>query len=217
MSFSISFGSMFNPKNLYRRHIDGKLYNPECNIERLNAHQKGSASIDKGDSAIKGLVKDTEAYKSYLLTPNELLGKVQVKTNELNLSEEDSELLNSLSYQKYGFFGNNGDFWLHEREKKEDNTYGFAMADGRLKEGTTKQEFIKELVQDNIKAFNVAGLDEDGKMVNKTFIYDEDTNQLRIYSKGDVMIEDNGFDNFKSEIDATIEDLNMICGATIWE
>ncbi|MCX4274788.1 MAG: hypothetical protein OSJ27_03275 [Candidatus Gastranaerophilales bacterium] len=36
---SVSFGSMFNPEKTHRRHVEGKLINPEYNIERLNAHQ----------------------------------------------------------------------------------------------------------------------------------------------------------------------------------
>ncbi len=40
MVSGISFGSMFNPeRSIHPRHVEGKLINPEDNLERLNAHQ----------------------------------------------------------------------------------------------------------------------------------------------------------------------------------
>ena len=163
---NVSFGSMFNPERIERKDIEKKLNNPEYNIEHLRYGRELSEPLP--------------------MYPSEALGRSQAgKMNELKpvmLSEEDLSLLKSLSSHKYGFSPDGREFWVHSKNKKEDGTYSFTMADGKLKEGVNKKEFVKGLIGDDVQGLNVAGKTLDGEPVSIAFVYDKENEGTTIYS-----------------------------------
>lgn len=224
MSSGISFGSMFNPEKVSRRHVEGALINPENNLERLNAHQAGRALSDEEfiEQNLEGLRNREEPSRQFPVSPQDALGRSQIKTpNSINLSDEDAALLKTLSFEKYGFFNDNGNFWVQSKKQKENGSFGFTLGDGILTQEMTKQDFVKNLVNNNVQAFNISGINKDGDKLNKTFILDKDTNNVTIYSSeypdGEACLELFGFDDFKSAIDDTIDNLDTIYGATVWK
>lgn len=154
----VSFGSAFHFNEIGRNGIEEKLTNPEYNIEHLRYGRELSEPLP--------------------MYPSEALGRSQAgKMNELKpvmLSEEDLSLLKSLSSHKYGFSPDGREFWVHSKNKKEDGTYSFTMADGKLKEGMNKKEFVKGLIGDDVQGLNVAGKTLDGEPVSIAFVYDKE-------------------------------------------
>ena len=146
------------------------------------------------------------------------------KMNELKpvmLSEEDLSLLKSLSSHKYGFSPDGREFWVHSKNKKEDGTYTFTMADGKLKEGMNKKEFVKGLIGDDVQGLNVAGKTLDGEPVSIAFVYDKENEGTTIYSSkypdGEACLEYLGKDGFREAIFDNLKELKTIYGATVWK
>lgn len=251
---NVSFGSMFNPEKVSRRHVEGKLINPEDNLERLNAHQAGRAMSDSEFSASENFLKYGRAEKdieehicvgclnnpeynlenlkagreisrALPLYPTETLGRSQIREvgnlEPIKMSDEDLSLLRSLSSDKYGFSPNGREFWVHSKNKKEDGTYTFTMADGKLKEGTNKKEFIKGLIGDDVQGLNVAGKTLDGEPVSIAFVYDKENEGTTIYSSkypdGEACLEYLGKDGFREAILDNLKELKTIYGATVWK
>lgn len=201
----VSFGSAFHFNEIGRNGIEEKLTNPEYNIEHLRYGRELSEPLP--------------------MYPSEALGRSQAgKMNELKpvmLSEEDLSLLKSLSSHKYGFSPDGREFWVHSKNKKEDGTYSFTMADGKLKEGMNKKEFVKGLIGDDVQGLNVAGKTLDGEPVSIAFVYDKENEGTTIYSSkypdGEACLEYLGKDGFMEAIADNLKELKTIYGATVWK
>ena len=202
---NVSFGSIFNPERIGRKDLENKLNNPEYNIEHLRCGRELSEPLP--------------------MYPNEASGRNQAgQTSQLKpvmLSDDDLSLLGSLSSHKYGFSPDGREFWVHSKNKKEDGTYSFTMADGKLKEGMNKKEFVKGLIGDDVQGLNVAGKTLDGEPVSIAFVYDKENEGTTIYSSkypdGEACLEYLGKDGFRETIFDNLKELKTIYGATVWK
>ena len=182
--------------------------NPEKNIEKLRYGQ------------------EVEPSKSLMMTPQELLGRCQAEMqqyiNPSTLNKQDKELLSKLNFKKYGFYKNSNDFWFHSSTKKEDGTSSFALGDGKIQNGLTHADFVKELINENVQGFNITGNKKDGSgRVSTTFIHDKETGAVTIYSsdynQDEACLECYGYEDFNIAINSLIDSLDLISGVTVWQ
>lgn len=204
MTLNTSFGSMFNPERISRRNFEN-LSNPEHDIERLK--------------------NDAERPKDFPAFPNESIGRSQVKTNskfphKLELSQEDKEFLSKLTSVRYGFHGGSNAFWYHSYEPTSDNIPNLTMGDGKLENNKTREDFVKELVDDESQAYQIAGSDKFGGYKLITVVQNSETNTATMYtcdSKQCYPIVFDGNIENKKLAESIVDMLNTIQGVTLWK
>lgn len=205
MTLNTSFGSMFNPERISRRNFEN-LSNPEHNIENLK--------------------NDAERPKDFPAFPNESIGRSQVaKTNyklphKLELSQEDKEFLSKLTSVKYGFHGNSNDFWFHSYKPTPDNIPNLSMGDGKLENNKTREDFVKELVDNETQAYQIAGIDKLGGNKLITVVQNNKTNTTTMYTCDSKqcypLVFDGNIEN-KKLAESIVDMLNTVQGVTIWK
>ena len=201
---SISFGSMFNPE----RVSASKAFNPEHNLEGF-------------------AYGDAERPKDFPAFPNDQIGRSQVKTgvkrpmpHKLELTNEDKEALSKLTSSMYGFHGNSNDFWVHTKKPMQGQIPNLTMGDGKLQEGTTRHEFVENLIDDKTKAFQIAGTDQYGGNKLITFVKNDEAGTITLYTCDSkecypVVLEGEG--NIPAFASAITDNLVSIQGVTTWK
>lgn len=202
---------IFGPERISRRPVEGSLINPESNLERLNIHQSQSDRFGKSDSETK-----IDALKSGTDVQS-VLGRSQVKPVFKNpkpiiLSPADESFLKTLNVKKYGFHPNGKSFWVHSKD---------GLGDGKIKNGQSENDFIKGLINDDVKAITVAGAD-DGRNSTTILINNAETGKVKMYTGNDVnsyslSLTLSDTQTFKDVVYRAVGSLDNIYGATVWE
>lgn len=201
---SISFGSMFNPEKVSKN----KAFNPEHNLEGLAC----------GDS---------ERPKDFPALPNGHLGRSQIKTgakrpmpHKLELTNEDKGVLSKLTSSMYGFHGDSNDFWVHTKKPMQGQIPNLTMGDGKLISGTTRHDFVNNLINSNIQAFQIAGNDDLGGNKLITVIKNNETNTTTMYTCDSKQCYPVALDNnidMEKLASAITDNLVEIQGITVWK
>lgn len=201
---SITFGSMFNPERISAN----KALNPEYNLE----------GFAYGDS---------ERPKDFPALPNEQLGRSQIKTgakhpmpHKLELTNEDKEVLSKLTSSMYGFHGDSNDFWVHTKKPTQGQIPNLTMGDGKLTPGTTRNDFVNNLINSNTQAFQIAGNDELGDNILITVVKNNKTNTTTGYtcdSEQCYPMKLNGDIDMEKLASTITNSLLSIQGVTIWK
>ena len=202
----ISFGSMFNPERVSGRYAELGLNNPEYNIE--------------------GLKNDAERPKDFPVFQNESIGRSQVKTNnlknlnpkKLELSDEDKVFISKLNSKMYGFHSNSNDFWVRSIKPVQAGVPNIILGDGKIVNGSSRQEFVKNLINDDTQAFQIAGQDIYGGNKLITVVNNNETGITTMYTCDSkecypVAIDCKDIKLLKSAI---IDNLSAVQGATVW-
>ena len=200
MISSISFGSMFNPEKISGNGI----FNPEHDIEELK--------------------NDVERPKDFPAFPDESIGRSQIKTSrklphKLELSGEDKDFLSKLSTDMYGFHGTGNKFWVHSKKPGKANVPNMIMGDGKLKD-KSRHDFIKELINDETQAFQIAGNDKFGGNKLITVVKNNETNTLTMYTCDSKQCYPMNLDSdvdIKKLASAITDNLVVVHGATVWK
>lgn len=92
MITNVSFTSMFNPEKTHRRNVEGKLINPESDIENINVHHSQSqgsfGKIGRNPQENSDCLGRLEQEGLLLVSIEELLGRKQVSgTNNKKRNE----------------------------------------------------------------------------------------------------------------------------------
>ena len=200
MVLGVSFGSIYNPVINNGKNV----INPESNSERLKNNVKRQ--------------------NSFPVFPNELIGRSQVNISqkiphELELSDNDKSFLSELSSDMYGFHGDTDSFWVHSKKQTKDNTIQVTMGDGQLA-GKSCQDFVKDIVNSDTQAFQIAGSDKYGGNKLVTVVRNAKTNTTTMYTCDSKqcypMLIHNDVD-MKNIASAITDNLTSILGATVWK
>lgn len=200
MVSNVSFGSMFNPER-----INGGVFNPEHDVECLK--------------------NDAEKPKDFPAFPNESVGRSQVKVaaklpHKLELSSEDKNFLSKLSTNTYGFNENSNEFWVHSRKATQGRIPNLVMGDGKLVGNQTRHNFVKELVNNETQAFQIAGNDKLGGMKLVTVVKNTNSDTVTLYTCDSKqccpMVLDGDID-IQKLASAITDNLDTIQGVTIWK
>ena len=201
---SISFGSMFNPERVSKN----KAFNPEHNLEGF-------------------AYGDEERPKDFPALPSDSIGRSQIKTgakrpmpHKLELTNEDKEVLSKLTSSMYGFHGNSNDFWVHTKKPMQGQIPNLTMGDGKLTTGTTRHDFVNNLINSNIQAFQIAGNDNLGGNKLITVVKNNETNTTTMYTCDSKQCYPVTLDNnidMEKLASAITGNLVEIQGVTVWK
>lgn len=136
-------------------------------------------------------------------------------------SNRDKEILNSLDSQKFGFYGKDK-FWTHSTRHLKDGRIKSFKDEGKIPDGKTRKEYMRELIDRRVQAFSIAGSNKENEKITLTFIYDRLSAKANIYlntSKGInetniAICEPNGL---KYLVNEAIDSFKDVYGATIWK
>ncbi len=200
MISGVSFDSMFNPERIGGNNI----FNPEHDIEELK--------------------NDAERPKDFPAFPNEQIGRSQVKSSrklphKLELSDEDKNFLSKLNSDTYGFYGTNNKFWVHSKKPGKANIPNMIMGDGKLKD-ESRHDFIKDLINDEVQAFQIAGNDECGGNKLITVVKNNETDTFTMYTCDSKQCYPMNLDSnvdVKELASAITDNLLIVQGATVWK
>ena len=199
----ISCGSVFNPeRNIYSRHVEAGLINPENNLEQLNANQKPN------------VYSPLEAQAT--------LGRSQVKPS---LASEDFhkefDYLDRLEYDQYEFKTDNR-VSINSKKSDKPELSKFTADTDEIEQGETPQDYIKKLLNNDVKGLRLLGKNSDGSRMFALFVRNEKTNETSIYLRGDGTDKKLSFNSsdaqkFLDAAAATINKTEAIYSATLWK
>ncbi len=197
----ISFGSIFNPeRSIHSRHVEAGLINPENNLERLNANQQ------------------THAYSS--IEAQAALGRSQIKPVEDFHQEFD--YLDRLRSDQYEFHKTDNYVYIRSEKPNKSGLSGFIADKDEIEQGETPHDYIKKLLNSDVKGLRLLGKNSDGSNMFALFVRNEKTNETSIYLRDNSTDKKLSFDSsdaqkFIDAVVATINKTETIYSATIWK
>lgn len=201
----ISFRSISNSGNIFNQFV-----------------KQGSCISEQNN---EGLKNKATSQKDCINIPNELIGRSQViKINpkfphELELSDKDNDFISELSSDMYGFIDSSNEFWVHSTKPTKDGTPKVIMGDGAIPNGSSRYDFVKELINDKTPAFQIAGNDiyDGNKLI--TVVKNSETGKMTMYTCDSKQCYPKIIDDdisIKKLTSAILENLIAVQGVTVW-
>lgn len=139
-------------------------------------------------------------------------------TAKLEFSATDKAFLTKLSSTMYGFHKDSNRFWFHSR--KPGDSRKMIMGDGKLEDNVSRSDFVKNLVDSETQAIQIAGNDLSGEQKLITVVKNSKSNTTTIYtcdSKECSQTTDNPTNSLENITSAITDDLKSVIGATVWK